>query len=74
MGQGVSTVLAQVVAMELGADWRRVAVEPAPASPAYANVPLAANFLVDPVRDALRLWLDCDVSRLDPDACRRMVG
>ena len=44
MGQGVTTVLAQVVAMELGADWRRVAVEPVPASPAYANVPLAARW------------------------------
>ncbi|MCB2066834.1 MAG: xanthine dehydrogenase family protein molybdopterin-binding subunit [Erythrobacter sp.] len=42
MGQGVSTLLPQVVAMELGADWRQVAVEPAPVSGAYANVPLAA--------------------------------
>ena len=42
MGQGVTTVLPQIVAMELGADWRQVAVEPAPAGGAYANVPLAA--------------------------------
>ena len=42
MGQGVTTVLPQIVAMELGADWRQVAVEPAPVSGAYANVPLAA--------------------------------
>jgi len=41
MGQGVTTLLPQVVAMELGADWRQVAVEPAPASGAYANLPLA---------------------------------
>ena len=32
MGQGVTTLLPQIVAMELGADWRQVAVEPAPAS------------------------------------------
>ncbi|KLE34592.1 molybdopterin cofactor-binding domain-containing protein [Aurantiacibacter luteus] len=44
MGQGVTTLLPQVVAMELGADWRQVAVEPAPVSGAYANVPLAARW------------------------------
>ncbi len=42
MGQGVTTLLPQIVAMEMGADWRQVAVEPAPVSGAYANVPLAA--------------------------------
>ncbi len=44
MGQGVSTILPQVVAMELGADWRQIAVEPAPVSGAYANVPLAGKW------------------------------
>ncbi|MBW8783355.1 MAG: xanthine dehydrogenase family protein molybdopterin-binding subunit [Novosphingobium sp.] len=44
MGQGVTTVLPQVVATELGADWRQVAVEPAPVSGAYANVALAARW------------------------------
>ncbi len=44
MGQGITTLLPQVVAMELGADWRRVGVEPAPVSGAYANVPLAARW------------------------------
>ena len=44
MGQGVTTVLPQVAALELGADWRTVAVEPAPVSGAYANVPLAAKW------------------------------
>ena len=44
MGQGVSTVLAQIVAMELGADWSQVVAEPAPVSGAYANVPLAAKW------------------------------
>ena len=44
MGQGVTTLLPQIVAMELGADWRQVAVEPAPISGAYANFPLAAKW------------------------------
>jgi isoquinoline 1-oxidoreductase subunit beta len=39
-GQGVYTTLPQLVADELGADWRTVGVEPAPANPLYAN-PLA---------------------------------
>nr|WP_137676650.1 molybdopterin cofactor-binding domain-containing protein [Parerythrobacter lutipelagi] len=44
MGQGVSTILPQIAAFELGADWRQVAVEPVPVSGAYANVPLAAKW------------------------------
>lgn len=44
MGQGITTLLPQVLAQELGADWRQVAVEPAPVSGAYANVPLAAEW------------------------------
>ncbi|MBS1240191.1 MAG: xanthine dehydrogenase, partial [Proteobacteria bacterium] len=44
MGQGVTTILPQIVAMELGADWRQVAVEPAPVSGAYPNLPLAAKW------------------------------
>lgn len=37
MGQGVWTALPQALADELGADWRQVAVEPAPLNPLYAN-------------------------------------
>ena len=44
MGQGVTTVLAQVVAVELGADWRQVGVEPVPPAGLYANIPLAAKW------------------------------
>ncbi|HTU11227.1 MAG TPA: molybdopterin cofactor-binding domain-containing protein [Allosphingosinicella sp.] len=41
LGQGSWTALPQILADELGADWRTVAVEPAPLSPLYANSLLA---------------------------------
>lgn len=44
MGQGVTTLIPQIVAWEMGADWRQIAVEPAPPSPLYANLPLAARW------------------------------
>ena len=55
MGQGVTTLLPQIVAAELGADWRQVAVEPAPVSGAYANDVLAALWspLWSPLVDSL---------------------
>jgi isoquinoline 1-oxidoreductase beta subunit len=44
MGQGATTLIPQVVAHELGADWRQIAVEPAPVSALYANFALAAKW------------------------------
>ncbi|HEY0130009.1 MAG TPA: molybdopterin cofactor-binding domain-containing protein, partial [Allosphingosinicella sp.] len=41
LGQGSWTALAQILADELGADWRTVGVEPAPIGPIYANRLLA---------------------------------
>lgn len=37
MGQGVTTLLPQIMADELGADWRTIAVEMAPINPLYTN-------------------------------------
>ncbi|MBD3761411.1 molybdopterin cofactor-binding domain-containing protein [Rhizorhabdus sp.] len=54
MGQGVYTSLPQILADELGADWRTVAVEPAPINPIYAN-PLA---LEEEAARRLPGWLD----------------
>ena len=45
-GQGVFTAMPQIVADELGADWKMVGVEPAPLNPLYAN-PLAAATLFE---------------------------
>src|ERR1700741_5302564 len=55
-GQGFYTTLPQIVADELGADWRTVAVEPAPLNPLYAN-PMAADVLFEGVFDALPVAL-----------------
>src|SRR5205085_11962981 len=43
LGQGAYSALPQILADELGADWRTVAVEPAPLSPLYANILLAGE-------------------------------
>jgi isoquinoline 1-oxidoreductase beta subunit len=41
LGQGVATALPQILADELGADWRSIGVEPAPLNQLYANELLA---------------------------------
>lgn len=51
MGQGVTTVLPQILADELGADWRTVAVQMAPVNPLYANSLLTEQ------------WMDADWAR-----------
>jgi isoquinoline 1-oxidoreductase beta subunit len=43
LGQGVYTSLPQILADELGADWRTVAVEPSPIHPLYANTLMAGE-------------------------------
>ena len=62
MGQGVTTVLPQILADELGADWRTVAVQSAPISPLYANDLLA------------RQWLANDWTRMLGDAGDWAIG
>jgi isoquinoline 1-oxidoreductase subunit beta len=44
MGQGVHTLLAQIIAGELGADWRTVAVQPVADNPIFANQMLAREW------------------------------
>ena len=41
---------------------------------AETNYPLAVNFLIDPERGALQLWLDCDLAVLPEEFCSRLVG
>ena len=55
MGQGITTLIPQIVAQELGADWRQIAVEPAPVAAAYPNLPLAEKWaeLWDPVASGI---------------------
>ncbi|WP_408588985.1 molybdopterin cofactor-binding domain-containing protein [Novosphingobium sp.] len=44
MGQGITTLCAQIVAVELGADRTRIGVESAPPGPFYADAVLAAHW------------------------------
>ncbi|QEH78852.1 xanthine dehydrogenase family protein molybdopterin-binding subunit [Sphingomonas sp. C8-2] len=53
MGQGVYTSMPQILADELGADWRTVGVEPAPINPVYAN----SLLVEEQARERLPAWL-----------------
>ena len=53
MGQGVYTSLPQILADELGADWRTVAVEPAPINPLYYN----SVFIEEALDKKMPAWL-----------------
>ncbi|MEL7189262.1 MAG: molybdopterin cofactor-binding domain-containing protein [Pseudomonadota bacterium] len=65
MGQGITTLLPQIIAHELGADWRQVAVEPPPVSGAYPNVPLAEKWMAlwDPIAGGISEGSDAYLAR-----------
>ena len=56
LGQGSWTALAQILADELGADWRTVGVEPAPIGPLYANRLLAEGEDDNSFQGGIRRW------------------
>ncbi len=51
LGQGAYTLIAQIIADELGADWRTVGVEPAPLNPIFANRLFAREWHEGPFAD-----------------------
>ncbi|WP_205958263.1 molybdopterin cofactor-binding domain-containing protein [Qipengyuania sediminis] len=56
MGQGVTTLLPQIVAHELGADWRQIAVQPVPPNGAQVNVVLAEKWRALPLYESAERW------------------
>ena len=70
MGQGVTTLLPQILADELGADWRTIGVESAPISPLYANTLLAREWLAN---DWSRLGGEAGEWAIDQYATRRAL-
>jgi isoquinoline 1-oxidoreductase beta subunit len=73
MGQGVYTILAQIVAGELGAHWRTVSVQPALENPIFANTLVAREWrgaFVDDAFDPYALGklgdsIDAELARRD---------
>lgn len=70
MGQGITTLLPQILADELGADWRTVGVQSAPISPLYANRLLARQWLAN---DWTRLGGEAGDWVIDQYATRRAL-
>jgi len=65
LGQGVSTALPQILADELGADWRSIGIEPAPLNPIYANQLLAEELSQGALPESLggvRRWAAQEVA------------
>jgi isoquinoline 1-oxidoreductase beta subunit len=60
IGQGVYTSLPQILADELGADWRTVAVETAPISPLYTNPLLADEIAGIGIFEGIKYWITQD--------------
>lgn len=67
LGQGTATALPQILADELGADWRSVAVEPAPLNQLYANTLLAEELSQGSWPEALgvREWAAREIAARD---------
>ncbi|MEG3177179.1 molybdopterin cofactor-binding domain-containing protein [Sphingomonas sp. RB3P16] len=63
-GQGAYTALPQIVADELGADWRTVGVEPAPLNPLTANPFGAEQLFEQPDNGLLKHWRDGHAVRI----------
>lgn len=62
-GQGVFTALPQILGDELGADWRTIAVEPAPLNPLYANALGAGQLFESADAGVLKWWHDAYAAR-----------
>ncbi len=68
LGQGVATALPQILADELGADWRSIGVEAAPINPLYANKLLAEELSQGSLPEALggvRRWAAQEIAERD---------
>lgn len=74
LGQGVYTSLPQILADELGADWRNVAVEPAPIGPLYANTFLAGDAPEDTIPSAWRSVAHWTTGEHDGRAALMLTG
>jgi isoquinoline 1-oxidoreductase subunit beta len=72
MGQGVHTLLAQIIAGELGADWRTIAVQPVMPNPIFANAVLAREWAPSFISSSLdpTAWGDTGKAAINEVAAR----